>query len=491
MTFSLRFFKAALTAAVVSSSLVIGMSAQADSLLDIYNKAVTNDPAIREAQANMYATMEAKPQARADLLPQIDFSGGWQTNKSDGSRPVSILGVPTGQPFESATDTLNWSFNLNQTLFRWDQFASMGRADKEVSQAQLDFGAAQQELMVRVTETYFNVLAARDTLAAEKSAKEAIQRQLEQANRRYEVGLIAITDVQEAKAGFDEAVAAEIVAKRELANAREALREITGEYTDVLATPAQEIPLIVPEPPIKEEWVRTAQEQNLALLSAKIGADITRDDVSVSRSGYLPTLDLTASYGSRESSSVSEQTFPNPGTGLLDQNTAAFDTDQRDTTVGIQFSVPLFAGLGTTSDVKEAIYRHRAAKENFERVVRQTEREARDAYYGVESEISRVKALKQSRKSTEVALEATEAGYEVGTRTTVDVLDARRAVFLAQRNYARSRYDYIVNVVRLKQAAGILNPGDLAKINEWLQREADVSDTDLSTIEIKETAAIR
>ena len=320
-------------------------------------------------------------------------------------------------------------------------------------------------------------MAARDTLVSEQAAKAAIERQLEQANRRYEVGLIAITDVQEARAGFDEAIAGEIVAKRDLANSREALREITGEYNEVLAKPAKEIPLVVPEPAIKDEWVKTAQEQNLAVLSAKIGADITRDDISISRGGYMPTLGLTGTYGNFENDTTSTQEV----FGI--ESTTVLNNDQTNKSIGIQLNIPLFAGLGTTSAVKESVYRHRAAKENFEKVVRQTERETRDAYYGVESEISRVKALRQSRKSSEVALEATEAGYEVGTRTTVDVLDARRSLFLAQTNYARSRYDYIVNVIKLKQAAGTLNPDDLAMVNSWLQRESDVLDVNPASSE--------
>ena len=471
MTFSLRTLKAvSIAVMVLISPLTVSTSVQAESLLEIYNKAVISDPSIREAQANMYATMEAKPQARADLLPQLDFSGQWQTRKTDGKNVIPIAGTPRNVLQETDEDSLNWSFDLTQTLFRWDQFARMGRADQEVSQAQLDYGAAQQDLMVRVSESYFNVLAARDTLASEQAAKEAIERQLEQANRRYEVGLIAITDVQEAQAGFDEAIAAEIVAKRSLANAREALREITGDYNEVLAKPAKEIPLIIPEPAIQEEWVQIAQEQNLALLSAKIGADITRYDIKASRSGYMPTVDLRASYGNNSADGNNTQDILNTVTN----STTERDIDSQ--SVGIQFSLPLFSGGGTTSEVKQAVYRHRASKENFEKVVRQTEREARDAYYGVESEISRVKALRQSRKSSEVALEATEAGYEVGTRTTVDVLDARRALFLAQTNYARSRYDYIVNVIKLKQAAGTLNPDDLEMVNSWLQRESEVLD---------------
>ena len=470
MTLSPRSFKTAtLAALIIAGGITNPAHLQAESLLEIYSKAVNNDPSIREAQANMYATMESKPQARADLLPQLDFSGQWQTRKQDGTNVVPILGTPTDQSSKSDENATNWSFNLTQTLFRWDQFARMGRADKEVSQAQLDYGFAQQELMVRVTEAYFNVLAARDTLVSEQAAKAAIERQLEQANRRYEVGLIAITDVQEARAGFDEAIAGEIVAKRDLANSREALREITGEYNEVLSKPAKEIPLVVPEPAIQDEWVAIAQAQNLALLSAKIGADITRSDVSAAKSGYMPTLDLQASYGNNSADGTSEQT---PAT----RPTTRTERDITQQSVGIQLNIPIFSGGGTSSKVKEAVYRHRASKENFEKVVRQTERETRDAYYGVESEISRVKALRQSRKSSEVALEATEAGYEVGTRTTVDVLDARRSLFLAQTNYARSRYDYIVNVIKLKQAAGTLNPDDLAMVNSWLQRESDVLD---------------
>ena len=185
----------------------------------------------------------------------------------------------------------------------------------------------------------------------------------------------------------------------------------------------------------------------------------------------MPTLDLSGSYGNFENDTTSTQEVP-----LLGDTISTLNNDQSNKSIGIQLNIPLFAGLGTTSAVKESVYRHRAAKENFEKVVRQTERETRDAYYGVESEISRVKALRQSRKSSEVALEATEAGYEVGTRTTVDVLDARRSLFLAQTNYARSRYDYIVNVIKLKQAAGTLNPDDLAMVNSWLQRESEVLD---------------
>ncbi len=197
MTLSPRSFKTAtLAALIIAGGIANHAYVKAESLLEIYNKAVNSDPSIREAQANIDATMESKPQARADLLPQLDFSGQWQTRKTDGTNVVPIGGAPTDQSSKSDENATNWSFNLTQTLFRWDQFARMGRADKEVSQAQLDYGFAQQELMVRVTEAYFNVLAVRDTLVSEQAAKAAIECQLEQANRRYAGGLTAITEVK-------------------------------------------------------------------------------------------------------------------------------------------------------------------------------------------------------------------------------------------------------------------------------------------------------
>ena len=277
--------------------------------------------------------------------------------------------------------------------------------------------------------------------------------------------MIAITDVQEAQAGYDEAVSVEIVAKRTLATAKEQLREITGESPSALAKPKADMPLIGPTPANNNEWVDTALQRNLSLVSSQIGADIARDNVKLARSGHYPTLEVVASYGNsqREGNAT---TFDLAGVGT----TRPIDTDQDTTQIGVQFALPIFSGGGVRAEAKEAVYRHRAAKENLERVARQVERETRDAYLGVDSDIARVKALAQARKSSQTALEATEAGFEVGTRTTVDVLDARRQLFVTETNYARSRYDYIVNWLRLKQAAGNLTVNDLKMVNGWLQQ---------------------
>ncbi len=447
------------------TALLFVLPAQSETLMEIYQRSLRSDPTLREADALRRATRQSKPAAIASLLPQIDGSGGWNNSVRDGtSAQFGVAGL-INVLSETDVDTLNWSLDLRQTIFRWDQFALLAQASKEVAQAEADYRAAEQDLMMRVADAYFNVLAAEDTLTSEQAAKRAISRQLEQAQRRFEVGLIAITDVQEAQAGFDEAVSVEILAKRNLATAKEQLREITGDYPVALAKPIDAMPLIGPDPANDNQWVDTALQRNLSLVSAQLGADIARDNVKLARSGHYPTLEFFASYGNTQQEGDSTTFNPAP-VGVVDR---VIDTDQDTTRFGVQFTLPIFSSGGVTADARQAVYLHRAAKENLERVARQVERETRDAYLGVDSEIARVKALRQARKSSQTALEATQAGFEVGTRTTVDVLDARRQLCITEPTYARSRYDYIVNWLRLKQAAGNLTVGDLTMVNGWLQ----------------------
>jgi outer membrane protein len=310
---------------------------------------------------------------------------------------------------------------------------------------------------------YFDVLAAQDTVDAADAALEAFSRQLQQANKRFEVGLIAITDVQEAKAAHDQAAAAVIAAKRSLATARELLRELTGESFDTLATPVDDMPLKSPNPENEEEWVRQALDQNLAVISARLATDIAKQDVRVARSGHLPSIDLVASRG--------DQDFTGDQVGRNQGGVSRAPADQTQTTdsIGVQVTIPIYSGGATSSRVRQQVYLHRAARERLERANRETERSARDAYLGVLSEISRVRALRQALESSRTALQATEAGFEVGTRTTVDVLDARRRLFEAQTNYARSRYDYILNVLQLQFSTGTLDRADLEEINASLR----------------------
>jgi outer membrane protein len=255
-----------------------------------------------------------------------------------------------------------------------------------------------------------------------------------------------------------------------LATAQEFLREIIGEYVAELAGPSDDLPLMTPEPANAEEWVRTAMRQNLTLISSRINADIVEDDITIQRAGRLPTLSFSAGVTDRSQSTLAIIESFDPVTGLPLRNVNNSLQEPEGYNWSFDLRVPLFTGGLNSSRIQQAVYRHRAALENLERVARQTERQTRDAYLGVISEISRVRALRQAVESSETALRATEAGFEVGTRTTVDVLASQDVLRRAQTNYARSRYDYMLNVLRLQQAAGSLSIEDIEQVDGWLQQ---------------------
>jgi len=452
--------------------LLTSVAAWPANLVEVYEQALRNDPLIREAEANRLATLEARPQARANWLPQLVATGSIERSDSERSQifmqqvdPLDPNSAVVPVNFTTRADgveTTAYSIRLTQSVFRWDRWVALRRADREAARAEIDYRAAEQDLMARVAQRYFDVLAAQDTVEAAEAALEAFERQLEQQEKRFEVGLVAITDVQEARAARDQASATLIAAKRQLATAREFLREITGEPIAELQGPGPDMPLQTPIPDTEDAWVQSALDQNLALLSARLASEIAREDVRSARAGHLPTVDLVVSH------SLSEDRGDQVTTRGNVSSMSPADMEINQDVVALQFNVPIYSGGATSSRVRQAVYQHRAARERLERTARETEREARDSYLGVLSEISRVRALRQALESSQTALQATEAGFEVGTRTTVDVLDARRRLFEAQTNYARSRYDYIINVVRLKRAAGTLSAEDLEEVNGWL-----------------------
>jgi outer membrane protein len=452
----------------LSLGLMMAVStAAAEDLKAVYDRALANDPQIREAEALRRATREAKPQAWAAVLPQISGSASRSKAESEveGQFPQEI--VQNGQTVvfnflsssNSKPETDRWSLDLRQSLISWDNWVAIKRADRQVAQSEADYQAAEQQLILRVSEAYFNVLAAQDTVDAQASSLEAISRQLEQAEKRFEVGLIAITDVQEARAARDSAAAAVIASKRQLASTEELLREITAEKYRELAKPGDSMPLKSPEPQDETQWVERSMEQNLALVSSRLAAEIARDNVRIAFGGHLPKLDLVASKSNTDQTSPINFSSGNVGTRTNNSD---------DTSYALQVTMPLFSGGATQSRVRQTEYQWQAARERLTRVSRQTERQARDAYLGVISEISRVNALRQALESSRTALKATEAGYEVGTRTAVDVLESRRALAVAETNYSRSRYDYILNVMRLRLASGTLDRSTLEEVNTWL-----------------------
>ncbi len=447
-----------------AAALLLPVLSWATDLNEIYQRALRNDPVLREAEANRMAARETHPQALGALLPQVNANGSYTHDEI--SQPETLFAGTTQQLIPTLTkiDTPRWSVQLRQTLFRWDQLATLRESDAQVAQAEVDFRAAQQSLILRTATAYFNVLAARDTLDAAQASHEAISKQLEQSEKRFDVGLIAVTDVEEAKAAADQATATVIESKRALATTRDRLRELTGDFFDELARPGDDIPLIAPDPENEDQWVKTALDQNLNLTSARLAADIARNKISVAHSGHYPTIDIVAS---RSGSNTSGNTLA-LGTAF------SADSSLNDKQISIQMTIPLYSGGIASSRVQEAVYRHRAARERLEQTARETERIARDSYLGVLAEISRIRALKQALASSTVALQATEAGYEVGTRTAVDVLLSRQRLFDAQTSYARSRYDYVINVLTLEQAAGMLNSCRLERVNGWLGQTVSV-----------------
>ncbi len=313
-----------------------------------------------------------------------------------------------------------------------------------------------------MAEPYFDVLSARDGVRFAEAEKNAIERQLEQAQQRFEVGLIPITDVKSAQASYDRAVADEIEARSSLDNAREALRSVTDRIPGRLAMVADDLPLTRPEPQDTEAWVERALQQNPEFLAARAGAEVARHEISQARAGHYPELDLYARHNDSDSSR----------NGFASSGQAGDSTTQ---SIGVELSWNLFSGGNTTSQTDQSRARFQAAQSRMVEARRSARQSTTDAYRGLEAAISRVRALDQAVESNEAAVEAVRAGFEVGTRTNVDVLSALGELYGAQRDYADARYDYILNRLRLKQAAGTLTVDDVRAVNGWL-RETPVDD---------------
>ena len=417
--------------------------AQAEDLLEIYRLALDNDPQLRAALAIRNSALEVRPQAEARLLPSLNLASGANLVRSD------VNSSPSGGSLNNyANATL--SLNLSQSIYREEYDIQLDQADKLIAQAEVSYSAEEQALILRVAQAYFNVLSAEDSLEFARAENAAIARQLDQAKQRFEVGLIAITSVHEAQAAFDQSRADLIQAENALDNAREALQEIIMQSVDQLAPLAEELPLNPPQPQNPETWADTAQTQNLSLQAALYGVDITRMNIALQDAGDSPTVDLVGSHA-------------------LNLSGSRNGTDAQTTTIGLQLNVPLYTGGAVSSRTRQARFDYQAAQENLDQQRRSVNRTVRDAYRGVMSSISTVEALKASTISAQSALEATEAGFEVGTRTMVDVLNAQRDLFRARSNYSKVRYDYILSGLQLKQATGTLTADDLKQVNSWLQ----------------------
>jgi len=415
--------------------------AAADDLLSAYELALQADPEYQAAIAAHQAALEVAPQSRAALLPSIGVSGLASRDRYD----------PRGTGKTTYATNQTYSVTLRQAIYERASLLQLEQADSSIAQADAQLASAQQDLLLRVATRYFLVLGAQDNLDFVQADKAAIGRTLEQAQKRFEVGLAAITDTLDAQARYDIAVSDEINAEKLLDDAREALREVTGELPvdpEILRT---DIPLLKPDPADQEEWVRASIEQNPLLLAAIAATEVAKQEIQVQNSGHYPSLDLTADYSYRDTQFG--------GFSALERN---------DSAIGLELTVPIYQGGLITSRTRQSRYTYTQTREEQEKQLRTTERQARDTYRGVISGISKVEALQLAVVSNEKAVEAAEAGFQVGTRSIVDVLDAQRELLRARRDYARSRYDYLLDALRLKQAAGILSETDLEQINNLL-----------------------
>ena len=409
-------------------------SATAENLSEVFESALASDPEFLATGAEHRAAQELRPQAVAGLQPDVRLSFDTKWNERQRRR-------------DYRSDSL--VLDVTQPIYRLDRSIAVDQADSRIARADALYAAARQDLMIRVSDRYFQVLEAEDELSFAQATLEAFEQQLAQSRQRFEVGLIAITDVEEAKAGFDLSRAQLIAAENALDIAREALRETTGEYRGSLAT-LERLELVMPEPADIDQWTETALERNLRLLGARHDAETARREIERVQAGHSPTLDAVGSFGLNDSES---------GGGF---------GETRRANVGVRLNFPLYTGGSVLSRTRESRHRYQRALDLLELEQRRAQRETRDAYLGVNSGISRVRALEQAVRSSETAAEAIEAGFQVGTRTSVDVLDAQRDLFRARRDLSEARYRYILDVLRLKRAAGTLSEDDLRLVSAWL-----------------------
>ncbi len=469
---------------IAVSVLAVALSTNvfADNLLDVYRLAKDGDPTFLASEAGTLASSERVNQSMAGLLPQISGSLSYSKSSSDSASetttrsaeddpttPIDETLPRTNASSGNSDSTSNgYSINLRQELYNHSTWLGLRQSEKRELQAKINHEGSKQDLIVRAAEAYFNVLAAQDSVAFSKAETEAVSKELAQTKQRFDVGLIAITDVHEAQSRYDLAIANQIAAQNGLDNAHELLQQITGQYHYDLLTLKDDIPLRNPEPENIKEWVKRAESNNISLKASKVGMEIAKQSISISQAGHYPTLDLSASYsdGSNESDSEGSQVF---GGVLFPTSTNNSDGDQESTSISLNLNVPIYSGGRTNSQVEEAQHLYLQASHSLEAERRRAVSLTRSSYLGTVAAVSSVKALKQAVVSAEKSLEATQAGFEVGTRTIVDVLQQTQILFNSKRQYARARYDYVLNILRLKQATGLLTEDDLAAVNKLLR----------------------
>ncbi|WP_019411123.1 TolC family outer membrane protein [Pseudomonas psychrophila] len=424
-----------------------------NGLVSVYQEAVDNNADLAAARANYSAQKEVVPQARAGLLPNL--SGG-----AESSNVRTSIDRPSMTTTRSA---MVYQATLAQPLFRIDRWFQLKAAESVNEQAALQLSATEQNLILQSANNYFSVLRAQDTLAATKAEEAAFKRQLDQSRERFDVGLSDKTDVLQSQASYDTARANRMLAQRQVEDAFEALVTLTNRQYNAIEGMRHSLPILPPTPNDAKAWVDTAAQQNLNLLASNFAVDAAQETLKQRKAGHAPTVDAVAQY----------KTGDNDAFGLTNPNALnqRYGGPVNQTSVGIQLNIPIYSGGLTSSQVRESYSRLDQTEQQREQLRRQVVENTRNLHRAVNTDVEQVKARKQSIISNQSALEATEIGYQVGTRNIVDVLDAQRQLYNSVRDYNNSRYDYILDNLRLKQAAGTLNPGDLDALSRYLKAD--------------------
>ncbi len=437
-------------------ALALAPTAWSVDLLGVYELAQSHDAELRAAERRLAIAGEIPVQTRASLLPQL--SGSATQTLGSSSPQVGGTSLPS-----TDIDQRNFSIQLRQSLYDDANYGRLARGRAELAAADALYMEAFQTFLFRVAQRYFDVLTALDTVRFAEAEETALRRQFEQAEQRFEVGLAAVTDVHEARAVWDGARARVIVAQNLVEDAREALREITGARFENFSRLTDEVPLSPPDPANSAEWVQAALATNPVVQRRRHEVDAADADLRIARAGHLPSLGLTGSYNRNQNNEfVARDPQSQAPIG-----TTTFRTDGWQ--LGVTLSVPIFEGFATESRRRQAGESLRLADEVLHQVERGVVRQAETAYRGVIAGIQEVEARRQALVSARSALEATNAGFEVGTRTIVEVLISEQRLYQAERDYSNARHQFILNGLRLRQAAGLLDERDLVAVNQLLR----------------------
>ncbi|MFZ6799473.1 TolC family outer membrane protein [Undibacterium sp. Di24W] len=431
--------------ASVIATAFLSFNAGASDLLQIYKEALVNDAQFSAARASKVAGQERSVQGRSALLPRVGLTGGVNKTRSEFDPDV-------GATVKSTTNGNSMTLSLSQPLFNLGAWESYEQSKLSVIASDIQFASAEQDLMLRVSQAYFDVLAAENTLKTLQAQKVAVAEQLASAKRNFEVGTQTITDTHEAQSQYDLITAQELAGQGDLDVKRAALRQIIGKDAGDLAKLKDGVQLAAPVPAQINDWVNSAEKQNFSVTASQVGLEVAQREIKKSRSGHLPTIDLSASTG-RSTANLGGST----PSGV-----------SKPTSIGVSVNIPIFAGFGTDSKVRESIALEDKARNDLETARRNAAQAARQSYIGVVSGLAQIKAFEAAEISSQSALDSTKLGYQVGVRINIDVLNAQQKLSNTRQSLAKARYDSIMSGLRLKAAAGTLKEADLAEVNALL-----------------------